>query len=120
VSLYEELGGAEAVSVALDRFYAKIPPHPVVGPYFRGVDLGRLKERASPFVAMVLGGPNEYAGPGLRKVHRHLLGQGLDDGAFDAFVGLFEDVLNELEVPQEKLEQVMALLYGARDEVLNR
>jgi hemoglobin len=120
VALYDELGGAEAVSLALDRFYPKVLAHPVVSPYFAGVDMARLKERASPFVAMALGGPNEYKGPGLRAVHSHLLSRGLNDEAFDAFVGLFEDVLKELAVPGDKVSQVVALLNGARGEVLNR
>ena len=120
MALYDELGGAEGVSVALDRFYVKVLADPVVAPYFAGVDMARLKERASSFVVMALGGPNEYKGPGLRVVHHHLLARGLNDEAFDVFVGLFEEVLKELAAPEEKISQVVALLNGARGEVLNR
>lgn len=120
MSLYDDLGGAEAVSVALDRFYAKIPSDPIVAPYFEGVNMVRLKERASPFVVMALGGPNEYKGPGLRLVHRHLVSKGMNDEAFEAFVGLFVNVLNELSVPEDKVYQVMDLLESVRSEVMNR
>lgn len=120
VALYDELGGAPAISAALDRFYAQIPENPIVSPFFAGVDFARLKERATPFVTMALGGPNEYTGAGLRAVHRHLVGMGLSDDAFDGFVGLFEDVMKELGVPADKMAEVMAILQGARDEVLNR
>ncbi len=119
MALYDELGGAPAVSLALETFYAKVPGHPVVGPYFVGVDFARLKERATPFVVMALGGPAEYKGAGLRNVHRHLLARGLNDEAFDAFVGLFDDVLTELAVSPEKRSEVKSLLNGARGEVLN-
>jgi len=120
LTLYDELGGAPAVSLALDTFYAKVPGHPIVGPYFVGVDFARLKERATPFVVMALGGPNEYKGAGMRNVHRHLLARGLNDEAFDSFVGLFDDVLTELGVPTEKRSEVNSLLNGVRSEVLNR
>jgi hemoglobin len=71
MSLYNELGGAPAVSVALDRFYARVPGHPVIGRFFDGIDFAQLKTRAAPFVTMALGGPAEYGGPGLRNVHKY-------------------------------------------------
>ena len=120
MALYDELGGEAAVGLALDHFYPKVLANPVVSPFFEGVDMAKLKERALPFVTMALGGPNLYQGSGLREVHKHLLTRGLDDRAFDAFVGLFEDVLNELGVAKDKLDEVMALLQVARAEVLNR
>jgi len=120
MSLYDELGGAPAVSLALDNFYPRVLAHPIVSPFFAGVDMDKLKERATPFVTMALGGPNTYQGAGLREVHKHLLTQGLDDSAFDAFVDLFEDVLKELGVAADKRGEVNALLQGARSEVLNR
>jgi len=53
-------------------------------------------------------------------VHASLIAKGLNDQVFDAFVGLFEGVLQELGVPDSNVAQVMALLRGARNEVLNR
>ena len=44
----------------------------------------------------------------------------MNDEALDAFVGLFADVLNELNVPAEKVSQVTGILEGARAEVMNR
>ena len=120
MALYDELGGAPAVSLALDRFYARVPGHPVIGRFFDGIDFADLKARAAPFVTMALGGPAEYKGPGMRNVHKYLVPQGLDDRVFDAFVGLFGDVLKELGVPPNKIGEVTAIMNGARSEVLNR
>ena len=66
---------------------------------------------------MALGGHNEYNGPGLRIVHRHLVSKDMND---EAFVGLFVSVLNELSVPEEKVYQIMDLLESIRSEVMNR
>ena len=44
----------------------------------------------------------------------------LTDEIFDEFVGTFEGVLTELGAGTEQITQVMALLNGARGEVLNR
>jgi hemoglobin len=79
-----------------------------------------LKRRVEPFLAMALGGPNEYHGPSLRRSHTHLVAKGMDDSVFDAFLGHFGDVLKELGVPEEKLAEIVPIFLGARSDVLNR
>ncbi|MGC1816788.1 MAG: group 1 truncated hemoglobin [Casimicrobiaceae bacterium] len=93
---------------------------PRVGPNSAGVNMERLKKRAEPFLAMALGGPNNYHGPGLRQSHAHLVARGTDDSAFVAFVAHFADVLKELGVPEAKLAEVVPIFLGARSDVLNR
>jgi len=53
-------------------------------------------------------------------VHARLLAKGLNDEVLASFVGLFEGVLREVGVPDSNVAQVMALLRGVRNEVLNR
>ena len=64
MALYEELGGEAAISAALDRFYPKFLADPMMSPYFKDVDMVRLKGMAEAFLAMAVGGPNNYTGPG--------------------------------------------------------
>ena len=120
MSLYDDLGGAAAVTAALDRFYPKVLADPRLGPFFAGVDIEGLKRRISPFMAMALGGPSNYHGPTLRQSHTHLVSKGLDDSVFDAFLGHFEDVMKELGVPAEKIAEIMPIFHGARSDILNR
>ena len=120
MSLYDDLGGAAAVTAALDKFYPKILADPRTSPFFEGVNIEGLKRRVEPFMAMAMGGPNNYHGPTLRQSHAHLVSKGLDDSVFDAFLGHFEDVMKELGVPAEKIAEVMPLFHGARSDVLNR
>jgi hemoglobin len=120
MSLYSDLGGAPAVSAALSHFYPKVLADPRISPFFAGVDIEGLKKRIEPFMAMALGGPNEYQGPTLRQTHGRLASMGLNDGVFDAFLGHFEDVLKELGVPAAKIAEIMPIFHGARGEVLNR
>ena len=57
MSLYDDLGGAAAVTAALNKFYPKILADPRIRPFFGGVNMERLQKRAEPFMAMALGGP---------------------------------------------------------------
>jgi hemoglobin len=120
MSLYDDLGGAAAVTAALDKFYPKVLADPRTSPFFKGVNIEGLKKRISPFMAMALGGPSDYHGPTLRQTHARMASNGLDDGVFDAFLGHFEDVMKELGVPAAKIAEVMPIFHGARNDILNR
>ena len=120
MSLYDDLGGAAAITAALDGFYPKVLADPHISPFFEGVNIEGLKKRIGPFMAMALGGPSNYHGPSLRQTHTHLVSKGLDDSVFDAFLRHFEDVMKELGVPAEKIAEVMPIFQGARNDVLNR
>ena len=120
MSLYDDLGGAAAISMALDRFYPKVLADPRTRPYFERVNIEGLKKRVQPFLAMALGGPSNYHGPSLRQSHTHMVSNGLDDSVFDAFLGHFGDVLMELGVPAEKIAEIVPIFQGARNDVLNR
>ena len=120
MSLYDELGGAAAVTAALDQFYPKVLADPRISPFFEGVNIEGLKRRITPFMAMALGGPSKYHGPTLRQSHARMVSNGLNDGVFDAFLGHFEDVLRELGVPAAKIAEVMPIFQGARSDILNR
>jgi hemoglobin len=115
--LYDELGGAAGVATALDQFYPKVLADPTLSQFFDGVDIEDLKKRIGSFMAGVLGGESDYAGPTLRAVHS---GMAINDEIFDRFVGRFEGVLTELGAGTEQITQVLALLNGARGEVLTR
>lgn len=91
MSLFDELGGAPAITMALNKFHPKVLADPRTSPFFEGINIEGLKRRVEPFLAMALGGPNNYRGPTLRQSHSRLVSKGLDDGAFDAFLGHFED-----------------------------
>lgn len=117
--LYDDLGGAAAVTAALDEFYPKVLADPCASPFFERVNIERLKRCVEPFMAMALGGPSNYHGPTLRQSHARLVSKGLDDSVFDAFLGHFEDVMKELGVPAEKIAEVMPIFDGARSDVLN-
>src|SRR5437879_1079131 len=120
MALYDELGGEEAISAALDRFYPKVLTDPLLSPYFQGIDMTRLKGMAQAFLALAFGGPNAYDGPGLRAIHAGPRLKGMNDEVFDRFMFHFGATLQELGVPDDKLAQVAAIAGGARADVLGR
>ncbi len=120
MSLHADLGGDEAIGMALDRFYDKVLADSRVSPYFDGLDVERIKARQKDFLAMAFGGPNRYNGRDLHTAHARARRQGLDEEGYDVFMGHFRDTLGELGVPEPKIEEVMAIAHTGRDDVLGQ
>ncbi len=120
MSLYDELGGAEALAGALDRFYEKVMADPKVSVFFEGMDVERIKDKQKKFWAIALGGEAEYDGRDLNTAHQHSREMGLNEELFHQFVGHFRSTLEEFGVPEEKIKQVIAVTDEHMDEVLNR
>lgn len=120
MSLYDQLGGAPAISVALDRFYEKVLADPVVSVYFDRVDVDRVKERQRAFLAMAFGGPDDYQGRDLRTAHAAPRARGLDEPGYEVFMGYFRDTLAELGVAEPQIDEAMAIADTGKDDVLGR
>lgn len=52
MSLYEQLGGDDAIAIALDRFYDKVLADPEVSRYFEHVNVDRVKTKQRSFPAI--------------------------------------------------------------------
>lgn len=118
MSLHADLGGDEAIVMALDRFYEKVLTDARLSPFFDGLNVDRIKARQKDFLAMAFGGPNRYEGRNLHDAHGRARQQGLDEEGYDAFMSHFRDTLEELGVPKTKIEEVMAIAHTGKDDVL--
>ena len=118
--LYTRIGGDQAVRAALDAFYDKVLADESLRSFFDGVDVDRLKDRQASFMAMALGGPNHYDGRDLRTAHRLPRARGLDEERFERFLVHFRATLEELGLDPDTTDEVMAITYSGKDEVLDR
>jgi hemoglobin len=87
--------------------------------FFLGVDIERLKKAQETYFAMALGGPNAYTGRTLHHAHLRTRRRGANDALFDHFLAVFEGVLVDLGVPHRKIGEWIAVIEGARSQILN-
>jgi len=59
-SLFEWMGGSEAIERLFSVFYSKVPSDPILAPLFAGMSPEHVKH-VSAFVAEVFGGPKTYS-----------------------------------------------------------
>ncbi|MDO8953326.1 MAG: group 1 truncated hemoglobin [Gammaproteobacteria bacterium] len=119
-TLYERLGGQDAVNAAVDIFYRKVLVDDRVNYFFEGVDMEKQIAKQKGFLTMVFGGPNNYSGTDMRKGHRHLVARGLNDSHVDAIIELLGSTLKELGVQDADIQEVANIANSVRDDVLDR
>lgn len=71
-TLYERLGGQDAIDAVVDEFYDRVLADEDLQPYFAETDTEALREHQSAFLTFVTGGTEEYGGPGMGPAHDHL------------------------------------------------
>lgn len=116
-TLYEQLGGKDAIDAAVDLFYPKVLADDRVKHFFDGVDMQKQRGKQKIFLAYAFGGPVTYSGKDMREGHKHL---DLNDEHFDAIIELLGGTLKEMGVADDLIAQVAAIAESTRDDVLNR
>jgi hemoglobin len=114
-TLYDSIGGADALRLAVDRFYVKVLGDPQLAPYFEGKDVSAIKRHQVLLLTTVLGGPGAYEGRDLGEAHAALAVSGEDD---DRTVGHLVEVLTELGVEGEAYERLTAAVLGTRGAIV--
>ena len=119
-TVYERIGGAPAVDVAVDVFYRKVLADGRISHFFDDTDMDEQRAKQKAFLTMVFGGPNEYTGKDLRTAHAGLVERGLNDSHFDTVAVHLESTLEEPGVPADLVHEVVTVAASTRDDVLNR
>jgi hemoglobin len=116
-SIFDQIGGASAVSAVVDEFYDRVVADVRLSGHFTGKDMNRLKAHQRSFVAAALGGPQEYRGRTMSEAHA---GLGLTDDDFDAVVAHLAGALAHCGVPQATIEAIAAALAPLKGQIAAR
>ncbi|MFE9692290.1 group 1 truncated hemoglobin [Micromonospora sp. NPDC005806] len=116
VSHYERIGGAAAVKAAVELFYDKVLADPELAGYFSDVNMSEQRRHLALMLAVVLGGPNEYAGRGLAEAHQPL---GIPAAHYAKVGEHLTTTLTELGVPGDIIADVQVVLGQVQDQVVS-
>jgi hemoglobin len=120
LSLFERLGGENAMVAAVELFYSKVLADEVTRPFFEGLDMETQTRKQIAFMTWAFGGPSEYRGRDLRTAHGKLLSRGLGDEHFDAVAQHLTETLKELDVGQPLIDEALGIVASTRRDVLGR
>ncbi len=104
-TLFERYGGFPKVSRIVSTFYDRVLDSPTLSPYFEGVDMRRIIDHQTKFIASVMGGPASFTNEHLAHVHQHL---GIDTRSFEEAVLVLRDSFEDHGVDENDIGAVLA------------
>lgn len=116
VSLFERIGGMDAVKAAVDIFYEKVLEDDIINHFFTKTDMKLQKRKQMAFLAYAFGGPVTYSGKNMREAHAKL--DGLNENHFNSVAGHLVATLEELNITQELIDKVVAIAMSVKGDVL--
>jgi len=114
-SLYERLGGLEAITSVVDSFVGRCAGDDRINRKFERSDIPRLKKMLVDQVCEATGGPCTYTVRDMRQTHD---GMAVTAGEFDALVEDLVLTLGEFDVPRAEQEELLGLLAPMRGDIV--
>ncbi|WP_265109522.1 group I truncated hemoglobin [Halosolutus halophilus] len=114
-TIYERLGGEDAIAAVVDRFYERLLEDDRVAHFFEDVDMRRQRAHQTQFLSSVAGGPVEYSGEDMQSAHDHL---DITPSDFDVIATHLAETLVEFEVEEADRAAVMEAVAGYEDDVV--
>ena len=117
-SLYERLGGYEAVSAVVNDFAGKLFTDPKVGPFFKGMGTDTRKsfiQKNINLVCNVTGGPCKVISRGAKTVHA---GLGITEAEFNIVARHLVDTLDKFKVPAKEKEELLSIIDTLKPDIV--
>jgi hemoglobin len=114
-NLYEKLGGESNIAKVVDDFYDMVLADETVNGFFEHTDMQKQREHQTKFISFALGGPNQYTGGAMAKVHE---GMHLQPAHFDAIVKHLRTALEHAGVPQSDIAEAIGKVESLRGDIL--
>jgi hemoglobin len=117
-SLYERLGGREAIAQVVDTFMKNVAADTKISKRFaklKGKRLEEFKEKLVDQICEVTGGDCEYTGKSMADAHK---GMKIKEDEWNAFVADLKAALDEHKIEESDQADLMALLGPMHDDIV--
>jgi len=114
-SLYDRLGGNEAITAVIDNFVARCADDSRINGKFARTDIARLKSSLIDQVCEATGGPCTYSGRDMRTTHD---GMGVTAAEFDALVEDLVETLDRFGVGEAEKSELLGALAPMRADIV--
>lgn len=119
-TLYQRLGGFEAIAAVTDDFLARATADPKIKPFFKGLeekDLQRIRQHVADQLCAATGGPCFYPGKDMKLAHEQFE---ITAEVYDAFVAHLGATLDKFKVPDRERNELATIYNSMRSQIVNR
>lgn len=114
-TLFDRIGGMDAVNSAVDIFYDKVLADETIKHFFTKTDMKKQAGKQKAFLAYAFGCPMGYTGKSMREAHAHM---NISEAHFNSVAGHLVRTLEELNVPQNLIDEVVAIALTTKDDIV--
>ena len=117
-TLYERLGGYDAIAAVTQDLMIRIKADPQLGRFYkyRGDDgIQREEQLLVDFLCSSAGGPMYYTGRDMKTLH---IGMKLSESDWSALLGHLNDTLEAFQVPQAERDDVVAFIQSTKTDIV--
>ena len=117
-SLYDRLGGYNAIAAVVDDFVKRLATDPSLGRFFVGHStdsLKRIRQHVVDQLCMATGGPCVYTGRDMKTAHAGLK---ITEADWDSSVKHLIATLDEFKVPAKEKGEVLAAISGLKKDIV--
>ncbi len=117
-SLYERLGGYNAIAAVVDDFMGRLVADKQVGRFFIGHSTDskkRMRQLTLDMICEATGGPCIYTGRTMRTTHT---GLNITESDWQVSVKLLTATLDKFKVPQKEKDDVFAAVSGLKSDIV--
>jgi hemoglobin len=119
-TLYQRLGGREAIKGVVDDFVANVAADPRVNSRFKGLQpaaVAKLQTNFADQICDATGGPCAYLGKDMKAVHA---GMGITDAEWNATVEDLVKSLNKFKVGAKEQQELLAILGPMKKDIVGQ
>ncbi len=117
-SLYERLGGYNAIAAVVDDFVGRLVADKQLGRFFVGHSTNSKKKQRQLIVDMICeatGGPCIYTGRDMKTTHT---GLNITESDWQVGVKLLTATLDKFKVPQKERDDVFGAVSGLKPDIV--
>ena len=119
-TLYQRLGGYDAIAAVSDEFIARLATDEQEKRFFVGFSTDskmRIRQLLVDLVCKSTGGPCFYIGRDMKTAHA---GAGITKADWEHSLKIFGEVLNKFHVPEKEQNEIAALLLPLERDVVEK
>ncbi len=119
-SLYDRLGGYDAISAVVEQFANRLFTDPKIKHFFRGMSTDTkesFKQKNKNLLSAVTGGPAKVISRPPKIAHT---GLNITQGDFNVVAGHLKATLEKFNVPERETKEVFAIIGTLQPEIVQR
>lgn len=118
-TLYQRLGGYEAVAAVSDEFLVRLEADERLGRFFAGFSTDskqRIRQHVVDLVCAATGGPCAYTGRDMKTAHA---GSGITKADWDRAGEIFVGVLTTFKVGENETSELLAIIGPMENDIVD-